>query len=52
MFFSQFKQLKKKTNLIIGQKKFFFFSLPVEKEIRTNIVKKIVHSEFKISETI
>ena len=34
---SQFEPLKKKTNLLLVQNMFFFLSLPVEKEIITNI---------------
>ena len=51
MNFSQFEQLKKKTNSLLVQNS-FFLSLPVEKEISTNICKKIVDSEFEIIETI
>ena len=33
MNFSQFEQLKKKANFLLVQKRFFFLSLAVEKEI-------------------
>ena len=56
-FFHQFgspilsKQQKKITNFLLVKNK-FFLSLPVEKEIITNIRKKIVTLEFEIGETI
>ena len=53
--FCKFEQLKKKTNFFcFGPKQMFFLSLPVEKEIITNMYsfKKIVDSEFEIDETI
>ena len=51
--FSQFVQLKKKTNLLLVQNS-LFLSLPLEKQIISNrySLKKYVDSEFEIGETI
>ena len=44
--------VEKENKFLIGPKQYFFLSFLVEKEIITNIRKKIVNSEFEIGETI
>ena len=50
---NKFFSVEKVNKLLIGPRKFFFLSLPVEKRNHNHyLLKKIVDSEFDIGETI